>query len=181
MGNHGDLFELAGVHPQQVSDLGGDLGRTGDHLAAGEEQVGVRSLGSEAFPRFFRALVAGVANHPVLLALVGEGQLGKGFFPWRGKITAQPLHCAGGAAHLPKEGEGDTVKYGGFPRAGVPGDEEQPPFPKVGKGDFHPAGIGAKGIQHQFYRFHRASSNPANSWERSAVCSSSNGAPFCAS
>ena len=76
-----------------------------------------------------------------------KGQFHIGFRPEIRVIRAErfafaPFFPAGGLA---EKGKADRIKQGGFPRAGVPGDEEKSVFPELGKIDGGFPRIGSEG------------------------------------
>ena len=146
LGDHGNLGKLAAVEPQKLRHRRRHLLPAGEGLAVvGEAQKRLGLLHRKARAPLLGALVLRGAAHRIFPAPAQKGELHKGGLAGLGIVAAKHVRLAGTAAGLAVEGEADGVKNGGLARAGVPGDEIEPPLPQLGEGQRHRTAVGAKG------------------------------------
>ena len=180
LGDHGDLHKLVPIQSQDLSHGGIHLPGLGDGASVGHQQPGLGALvggagAVELGPLVFRAAAQGVALPPAFkFQLHKSGGFRCGVFG--AEHPRAPVVTAG----LAVEGEGNGVKQGGFPRAGVAGDEVQPLPPQILHIQNGLARIGAEGGKGQLGWPHgQFSSIRVMSSSRNTSCCAVMGWLFC--
>ena len=145
LGDHGYLGELLPVKAQDLPNRRVYLPGLGEDTAVRAGQAGIGCLLCHALPPVLGAYILRVPGDGIRLPGISEVELHKGGRLGVGIFGAEHGRFPVVAACLPKQGEADGIKQGGFPRAGVPGDEVQTAVSQLLKIQLHLLGIGAKG------------------------------------
>ena len=183
LGDHGHLGKLTPVQARQLRHSPGHLPAFRHRGAAVKKsQLRVGALRRHAFAAALGPLILRVAADAVCFPAAEElhlhisGRFRVGVFA--AEHVCLPLRAAG----LTVKGEGDGVEDRRLSRAGVAGDEIQPPVPQLCQIDLRLSRVGAEGGENQLCRSHGSSSQIFSISARAkSRCCGARGRPFCAS
>ena len=130
--DHGDLGKLAVIHADQLLQLLVDLPDAARIFRpVRKDQAGLRRhLHRGIFAVFVfspaQTQIGGAASYLIALPLLGKNERHEGLPLIRRVLASHHASVPLPAAALPEQCEGDGVKNGGFSRAGISGDQENP-------------------------------------------------------